>query len=164
MIRAVLIDFGETLVERVVDDVVPLTELTIRPFEDARPALEQLAAAGHRLGLVSNTTQTTARQMRTVLAGMDLERFFDVVLTSFDVGREKPDPAMFALALARLDRAAEQAAMVGNDIVSDVGGAAALGMTTVWLARDRAAVPATAVAPTFTVASLSEVPALLGVV
>jgi HAD superfamily hydrolase (TIGR01662 family) len=162
VIHVVLIDFGETLVERVVDDVVPLTELAIRPFDDARPMLEQLSAAGHRLGLVSNTTQTTQRGMRTVLAAMGCERFFDVVVTSFDAGRRKPDPALFSFALERLVCAPEHAAMVGDDVVADVGGAAALGMTTVLLARDGTAVPDDSVVPTFTVASLSEVPALLG--
>lgn len=168
MIRAVLFDFGETLVERVVDDVFPLTELPIKPFPDAAPALEQLTRAGCRLAVVSNTSLTSEEQMRTVLRADGLERFFDAVVTSFDVGHEKPHPAIFLIALDRLECAARNAAMVGNDLVADVGGAASLGMTTVLIAREGATIRSTPSAdtdtPTLTVTSLLEVPGLLGVV
>jgi putative hydrolase of the HAD superfamily len=168
MIKAVLFDFGETLVERVVDDVFPLTELPIKPFPDAAPALEQLTGAGCRLAIVSNTSLTNEPQMRAVLRANGLEGFFDAVVTSFDVGYEKPHPAIFLSALNRLACPAADAAMVGNDLLADVGGAASLGMTTVLIVRQGATVPPAASAgtltPTFTVTSLFEVPGLLGVV
>jgi HAD superfamily hydrolase (TIGR01662 family) len=168
MIKAVLFDFGETLVERVVDDVLPLTELPIKPFCDTAPVLEQLAEAGCRLAVVSNTSLTSEPQMRTVLRAKGLEGFFDAVVTSFDVGYEKPHPAIFLSALNRLACPAGDAAMVGNDLLADVGGAASLGMTTVLIARQGAmslpAANADKITPTFTASSLFEVPGLLGVV
>jgi putative hydrolase of the HAD superfamily len=168
MIRAVLFDFGETLVERVVDDVVPLTELEIKPFPDAAPALEQLTGAGCRLAVVSNTSLTSEEQMRSVLHADGLLRFFNAVVTSFDVGYEKPHRAIFLSALERLACAAHDAAMVGNDLEADIHGAASLGMTTVLIARGGVTVgssgSADQVTPTFTVASLLELPQLLGVV
>ncbi|HET7486947.1 MAG TPA: HAD family hydrolase [Acidimicrobiales bacterium] len=165
MIEAVLFDFGETLVERVVDDVVPLTELPITPFADAAPALERLTRAGCRLAVVSNTSLTSGVQMRTVLQAAGLERFLDAVVTSFDARSEKPHPAIFLRALELLACPPRHAAMVGNDLVADVGGAAAVGMTTVLVARDGAPAAATGTAtPTFTVSSLLDVPGLLGVV
>jgi putative hydrolase of the HAD superfamily len=161
VIRAVLFDFGETLVERVTDDVHPLHHLSITAFSDAAPALESLDRAGYRLAVVSDTTQSTPANMMTVLDALGLGRYFDVVVTSFDVGREKPDRAMFDRALERLECAAHDAVMVGNDIVRDIGGAATLGMTTVLLARGGEATGSGPVVPTFTVRSLTEIPALV---
>jgi putative hydrolase of the HAD superfamily len=50
---------------------------------------------------------------------------------SGEVGARKPEPAIFEAALAELDVAAEDAVFVGDRLVDDVAGAAAVGMTTV---------------------------------
>jgi putative hydrolase of the HAD superfamily len=161
MISAVLIDFGETLVERVVDDVVPLSQLTVVAFPEVAETLDRLVADGYRLAVVSNTTQSTERDMRAALRSIGLEGRFDVVATSFDVGHDKPGPQLFQHVLDALGCPSSEAVMVGNDVVADIGGAAALGMLTVLVARDSAAVPATDIRPTFVVRSLAEVPDLL---
>jgi HAD superfamily hydrolase (TIGR01662 family) len=161
MIAAVLIDFGETLVERVVDDVVPLSELVVVAFPEVAETLDRLVADGYRLAVVSNTTQSTERDLRAALRSIQLERCFDVVATSFDVGHAKPAPQLFRHALNALGCRATDAVMVGNDLKSDIGGADALGMTTVLVARGRVPVPDTDIRPTFIVHSLAEVPALL---
>lgn len=162
MIAAVLFDFGETLVERIVDDVSPLSDLVVVAFPDAAPTLERLVPEGYRLGVVSNTTQSSEWHLRAALRATGLEPFFDVVVTSFDVGRDKPEPDIFRRALESLRCHPTEAVMVGNDVVADIAGAAALGMTTVLVARGADVVPEQAgVEPSFVVRSLAEIPALL---
>lgn len=52
----------------------------------------------------------------------------------------KPMPHIFRVALARLGLPAEEAAMVGDSLSSDVRGAQAVGLRTIWLAPPGAAV------------------------
>jgi FMN phosphatase YigB (HAD superfamily) len=112
--------------------------------------------------VISNTTQSSEEVMRGVLADIGLARYFDTVVTSFDAGYEKPGPEIFRLALDRLDCPPEQAAMIGNDAVKDIAGAAALGLVTVLVCRGRPAAGHGGPAATYTVASLAEIPLLLG--
>jgi HAD superfamily hydrolase (TIGR01662 family) len=160
-LRVVLFDFGETLVERVDDSVQPLNELHIVPYADTVPTLEGLRRAGYRLAVVSNTTQSSDEVMRGVLASIGIAQYFDTVVTSYDAGHEKPEPGIFRLALDRLNCPPAQAAMIGNDPVKDVGGAAALGLITVLVGRDWSVIGAGGSAATYTVASLAEIPPLL---
>jgi putative hydrolase of the HAD superfamily len=161
VIRAVLFDFGETLVERIVDDESPLSDLLVVAYSDAAPTLDRLVRDGYRLAIVSNTTQSTERDMRTALGTIGLEPYFDAVVTSFDVGHEKPHGDIFRRALDSLGCTAANAVMVGNDPVADVGGAAALGMATVLVARPSATRHEIDVTPTFVVASLDDLPELV---
>ena len=78
------------------------------------------------------------------LLRVDLERqglapYLDSVVFSSEVGKRKPHPAIFERALAELGVPPEQALFVGDRLYEDVGGAAALGMTTVqaiWFRAD----------------------------
>ena len=83
-----------------------------------------------RLGLVTNGTSDLQRR-KLALAG--LAGHFDVVVAACDVGVGKPDPAMFAAALAALDVTASEAVMVGNDLDRDIAGANAAGIRSLWI-------------------------------
>jgi putative hydrolase of the HAD superfamily len=83
-----------------------------------------------RLGLVTNGTSDLQRR-KLALAG--LADRFDVVVAACDVGIGKPDPAVFAAALAALGVAADEVVMVGNDLDRDIAGAAAAGIRSLWI-------------------------------
>jgi HAD superfamily hydrolase (TIGR01458 family) len=77
----------------------------------------------------------------------------------------KPAPAFFATVLAGLGVRSEDAVMVGDDVESDVGGALRAGLAGVLVRTGKYrsdAVAASGVEPTATVASVADVPALLG--
>jgi putative hydrolase of the HAD superfamily len=160
-IRCVLFDFGETLVERVNDELQPLDELTITAFSDAAPTLERLRQDGYRMAIVSNTSQSGERHMLAALQVLGFAGYFDAIVTSFEAGAEKPSPLIYDLALQRLGCTRAEAAMVGNDPLTDIQGAAALGMITVLVARDVDHAQGPGAPATFTVGSLREVPGLL---
>lgn len=62
----------------------------------------------------------------------------DVWAVSAVVGLEKPDPELFAWALARAGTTAEHAVHVGNRLDNDVLPARSLGLGTVWVLRGEA--------------------------
>ena len=61
-----------------------------------------------------------------------IESLVDHVVVSGDVGRHKPDPAIFEHLLGKAGVEASQAAHVGDSIHSDIAGARAARMTAIW--------------------------------
>jgi putative hydrolase of the HAD superfamily len=97
-------------------------------WEDVPPdvpaALERLRGRV-RMGVVSNANGT----VRAKLARVGLAGYFELVVDSHEEGIEKPDPRIFALALARMGVPAAEAAYVGDLYHVDVVGAAAAGLS-----------------------------------
>jgi putative hydrolase of the HAD superfamily len=136
MIRGVLLDFGATLVERISDRDLPLTQLRPVLFSETDAVLGDLKRAGYLLAVVSNTEQTDDEGMDRVLTSIGIRRHLDVVLTSISVGSRKPAGAIFLRALERLGCSAAEAVVVGDDAAVDIAGGVALGMLTVLVLRD----------------------------
>jgi 2-haloalkanoic acid dehalogenase type II len=61
---------------------------------------------------------------------------FEAVVCSEDARSYKPDPVIFEQAIARLGVDPQRTVHVGDSLHSDVGGAAKLGITTVWVCRE----------------------------
>jgi putative hydrolase of the HAD superfamily len=102
--------------------------------------LESLRARGLKLGLVSNAFDPPWLLHRD-LERMGVAERLDTAVFSSELGRRKPDPAIFERALEALGVEAGRALFVGDSLVADVGGAAALGMRTVqalWFRADDA--------------------------
>jgi HAD superfamily hydrolase (TIGR01662 family) len=161
VIRAVLFDVGETLVERISDRDVPLRGQSMTPFPDTDASLAEIKRAGYRLAAVSNTEQSDDDQLADILTRAGLRRHFDVLVTSISVGERKPAPAMFLKALERLGCRPDEAVMVGDDARVDIAGAARLGLPTILVVRPGSSGPVAGIAATFTVSSLAKVQALL---
>jgi putative hydrolase of the HAD superfamily len=103
-----------------------------RFFEDARVLLGAIAP-DIRLALITNGASDT---QRAVLRALGIEQRFDAVIVSGETGVAKPDPAIFELALEGLGARAEESWHVGDNLVVDVAGARAAGLTAVWLNRN----------------------------
>jgi putative hydrolase of the HAD superfamily len=102
--------------------------------------LDALRERGLRVGLVSNAIDPPSLLHRD-LEQLGVAERLDVALFSSEVGWRKPHPAMFERALAELGVEPGRALFVGDSLVNDVGGAAALGMHTcqaVWFTADDA--------------------------
>jgi putative hydrolase of the HAD superfamily len=102
---------------------------TIDP--EAEPALRDLRR-DHRLALVTNGAGDVQREK---LARTPLGPYFDAVVISTEVGIGKPDPRIFARAVAALDAAPGDATMVGDSLQRDVAGARSAGLRTIWIDR-----------------------------
>jgi putative hydrolase of the HAD superfamily len=103
-------------------------------FADAAPALEWARREYRMLALVTNGASCLQREK---LAASGLERYFDVIVVSGEVGVGKPSAPIYALTLERLGVRASAAAMIGDSLERDVEGARAAGLHAVWLNRRR---------------------------
>jgi HAD superfamily hydrolase (TIGR02253 family) len=91
---------------------------------DALQVLEALRS-NFRLGIVSN--HTTEIQLEKI-DRLGLADCFDTIVTSEEAGAEKPAPAIFDFALARLDVRPAETAMVGDHPSGDIQGAQKAGI------------------------------------
>ncbi|UTF52605.1 HAD family hydrolase [Natronosalvus rutilus] len=80
------------------------------------------------VGIVTNLT--TRIQLRKI-ERLDLTDAIDLLVTSEEVGQEKPASVMFTYPLSRLECHPSDAVMVGDSIRSDVVGGNAIGLETV---------------------------------
>jgi putative hydrolase of the HAD superfamily len=103
-------------------------------YPDVVPALAELRARNVKLAVVSNWDERLPR----LLASLGLAEFFDTLVYSQEAGVEKPNPAIFELALERLGVAPAGAVHVGDSAREDVEGAEAAGMRALRLERSRA--------------------------
>jgi putative hydrolase of the HAD superfamily len=91
------------------------------------PALGRLRNMGLRIAVVSNANGTLCAHFER----LGLSRSVECVVDSTDVGVEKPDPAIFEHALARLGARRETTVHVGDLYNVDVVGARAAGLRAV---------------------------------
>jgi len=131
-VRAALAATGdiEALADRISES---FTRESICGLEQSRRILTRLRAR-FKIGVVSNFYGNLDR----VLAEAGLDKSVDAIADSCRLGIFKPDPAIFAAALAALDVAPHEAAMVGDSLSKDCLPAARLGLTTVWLKHQEA--------------------------
>ena len=99
-----------------------------------------LASVGRRarVGIVSNNLLDEQLDKLRVCG---LEGLIETVVVSEEVGVSKPDPAIFHVALERLQCSAEEAVMVGDSWAADIAGARAAGIRAVWFNPRRLPLP-----------------------
>jgi putative hydrolase of the HAD superfamily len=137
--KAVLFDMGDTLVTEVQINGPYIWQSRLRVAEGIDDLLAYLKPR-FRLGIVSNTTFSRETDLIKGLTMVGLNGYFDAVVTSVDVGVEKPDPEIFLEATRRLSVKPEECVMVGNRLDADILGANKLGMKTIlfqWANDDR---------------------------
>jgi putative hydrolase of the HAD superfamily len=66
------------------------------------------------------------------LEASKLHMYFDIVITSEQVGVKKPNPKIFEFALEKANALAHESIMIGDDLIVDVLGAKNVGMTAVY--------------------------------
>jgi putative hydrolase of the HAD superfamily len=105
--------------------------ISFQAYDDAAPALLQLAAAGLKLAVIANWDIS----LTDVLRRVGLAEAFAAIVTAAAVGAAKPDPAPFRVALEQLGVDAGRCVHVGDDPVTDVAGARAAGLSAVLIDR-----------------------------
>ncbi|MFC6960967.1 HAD family hydrolase [Halocatena marina] len=117
-------------------------------------------ASDYRLGLVTNGPRET-QQLK--LDALDITDAFDTTIFSEPGRPVKPDTEPFERALTLLDASPQTSVHVGNSIRSDVAGANAAGLHSVWVPRPASIVDReqTSVIPDETIETLSQLPAVV---
>ncbi|MER8043602.1 HAD-IA family hydrolase [Streptomyces sp. NPDC094032] len=92
------------------------------PYPDTARTLGELSRGGVLVAVVSNI----GWDLRPVFRAHGLDEWIDLYALSYEVGVQKPDPAIFRFACDGLGLAPAETLMVGDDRTAD-GGARALG-------------------------------------
>jgi len=164
LIRAVFFDLGDTLVAEESVGAKHLWEATPEKLPFLDEILAELKKRGYKLGIITNTVTSREEHVRIALRRIDVEKYFDVVVTSVDVGSNKPDEKIFQVALKAVDVKPEEAVMVGNRIAADILGGNRIGMKTIlykWNERYLNEIKSTEEQPTRVINSLKELPKIL---
>jgi putative hydrolase of the HAD superfamily len=100
----------------------------LRPFPETISTLINIKAKGYQLGVISNGI--TIKQWEKLIR-LGIYPFFDEVVTSDEVGFEKPHGRIFEVALNRMGCSAENSVMIGNKFTEDIMGAVNAGMSAI---------------------------------
>jgi putative hydrolase of the HAD superfamily len=133
-----------------------------RPKTAMRRVLNQLTAAGFRLGLLSNAGDEANVQRLIDKAG--IRAYFNPILISAAVGMRKPDPRPIAMILEGWGLSPAQVVMVGDLLEADILGAQRAGTHSIWLHEIQDVGledPPDGIHPDAIAKDLSEVPAII---
>ena len=96
------------------------------PYEGAEEVLRTLSTA-YKIGVIANQSVSSTER----LTKWGLMPFISTCLCSSELGLEKPDSAIFKLALERASCAASQAVFIGDRLDNDIRPARLLGWKTI---------------------------------
>jgi putative hydrolase of the HAD superfamily len=108
-----------------------------RIFDDVLPALEFLHSHGLKLGIISNWDE----RLRPLLRQLNLDRFFQSIIVSCEVGQCKPSATTFNRAAESLGFPPASILHIGDHPILDVDGADSAGFQTLLLTRKPIATP-----------------------
>lgn len=102
----------------------------MRPAEGVHELLALLRARGVKIILVSDFLIQQQFEKLTTLGIIDC---FDEIITSEEIGIEKPSSTVFLAALAAAGVSADQVIMIGDSFRKDIAGAAGCGIHGFWI-------------------------------
>jgi len=105
--------------------------MTFTLFDDVLPTLKTLKGRNFILGMLTNLS----RDMNPICRELGLEPYLDFVVTSGEVGADKPEPAIFLAALEQAGVNADEAIHVGDQYKLDVVGARGVGINPILIDR-----------------------------
>ena len=100
--------------------------------EETIDVLEQLKGK-YKLAIISNGD---SKSQHNKIKKVDIEKYFDEVLVSGDIGIHKPDKAIFEYMADKLNVALDECLMIGDVFSSDILGAINAGAIPVWILAD----------------------------
>ena len=152
--------YDEAITSRLEPEIRKARGASFRFSNDAPEMLEKLRKMEIEMGLIANQS----KDITEILEKSGLEEFFSVKAISSSVNLAKPDPRIFQLALDKAGRSAKECIMVGDRLDTDICPANSIGMKTMRYTNSLFSlqIPSRECEkPTFTVASLLEIPGIL---
>ena len=93
-------------------------------YKNTIETLQKLKDDGYKIGLISNTLPNT----RYVLKRFDLEKYFDTIILSPEVGLSKPDKRIYEIAINNLNLKPQELLFIGDEYQADVQGPRSVGI------------------------------------
>jgi 2-haloacid dehalogenase len=132
--------------------------LELGGYPEVRETLETLQRAGLRLAILSNGSPT---MLAAAVHNAGLQPLFEAVLSVEEVGIFKPHPSVYQLACDRLGLAREQICFISSN-GWDAFSAKAFGFRVAWCNRFGQVAERIPQAPDAVIASLAELPGVMG--
>lgn len=98
-------------------------------IEGARGLLDDLSAKGYRMGIVSNGFKEVQYNK---LRSSDIEKYFDVVVLSDEIGINKPDRRFFDYAVDKASTQHLNNIIIGDNYSTDIQGGLGAGWKAIW--------------------------------
>lgn len=103
-----------------------------RIHDDVLPTLDELAARGFRMAVVSNWDT----RLRPLLKNLKLLSYFETATISSEMGFTKPSPVLFEHTLKKLGLPPSSVVHVGDSATEDVEGAESAGVSGILVQRN----------------------------
>lgn len=97
--------------------------------------LDLLKSKNFRIGIITNASHNKNRIMQ-ILSRVGIEKYFETIVVSSEVGIKKPDPRIFLIALDNMNLKSEEAVYVGDRIEYDAKGAENEGMRFILVSKE----------------------------
>ena len=117
--------FDETLGPYFGEHYIRISPFQTALFPDAKEVLAELKKEGYHLHIITNGFKDV---QHIKLETSDIKSYFDVILSSEELGVNKPNPVIFKKALEMAGAKAENSTMIGDNLEVDVIGATNVGM------------------------------------
>jgi putative hydrolase of the HAD superfamily len=101
----------------------------IELYDGAKEFLQMLRDRDIKIAIC---TDMTVHIQHRKLRALGIDNLIDVLVTSEEVGVEKPAPEIYQAVLGKLQLSPKEVVFVGDSLKKDVEGPAKLGMTSVW--------------------------------
>ena len=162
MLKAVMFDFGHTIMDELKDRHIPLASRSVYLM----PGLyEILPLIKYKMGIWANTTEVAGEQeIRIWLRKAGIDKYFKWIATSGDAKARKPDRGFFSHALKMCNLKRDEIIFVGNQLNTDIQGANDYGIECIWVSGTAYRSPddgPSKAQPTYAIRTLEQLPALL---
>ena len=157
--------FDKTLKKFKIDDIelankistgyIELSPNQKQLFPFAIETLEELKAEGYLMHIITNGFKEV---QYIKLTNCGLIDFFDVIVCSEEVGKNKPNPEVFHFAMNKANALPQNSVMIGDDLQVDILGASNVGMHTILFDPEKKYRKAKG---DFTIKQLNEIPSVL---
>jgi putative hydrolase of the HAD superfamily len=101
-------------------------------FDDVLPTVKSLKERKLIVGILTNLD----RDMKPLCRNLGIEKYVNVIVTSGEIGVDKPNPLIFQAALQRANVTAPEAILVGDQYKNDILGARGVGIKPLLIDRD----------------------------
>ena len=124
------------LVKRIGDAYVELSPQQIQLLPNTKEILSELKDIGFKMHIITNGFSEV---QHIKIANCGLRDYFQEIICSEAIGKNKPDPEIFQFALKLAKASAENSIMIGDDYYADISGANQIGMQAILFKNGNAA-------------------------
>ena len=103
--------------------------LHLEKVYDGVPRLLEALSKKYRLGVIANQSAGTEQRLEKY----GIRQYFDLIISSAEIGFSKPDLKIFEIALDKAGCTSSETYMIGDRLDNDIESAAQLGMRTIWV-------------------------------